>query len=132
MKELNEKYKRFADYYIECLNIKEAALKCGFSEKTAAQQGSRVFNKVETQEYIKERLANKDSDRIASQDEILEYLTSVMRGNVTDQLGLETPVRERNKAAELLGKRHALFVDKTEISGELNIIKVIPPKIDED
>ena len=114
------------------MNIKEAALKCGFSEKTAAQQGSRVFNKVETQEYIKERLASKDNERIASQDEILEYLTNVMRGNVTDQLGLETPVRERNKAAELLGKRHALFVDKTEISGELNVIKVIPPKIDEE
>lgn len=131
MAELKEKHKIFADKYIETLNITESAKFAGFKESTAAQQGSRLFNNVEIQNYIKERMASKEPERIASQDEVLEYLTKVMRGEVNDQLGFEAPVKDRNKAAELLGKRHGLFTDKIEHSGEVNLITVKPPKFED-
>nr|WP_238555950.1 terminase small subunit [Paenibacillus alvei] len=77
---------------------------------------------------MKERLAEKEAERVASQDEVLEFLTQVMRGEVKDQLGLETPVKERSKAAELLGKRYALWTDKQQIdvNGAVQIIDDVP------
>lgn len=108
---MNEKQKRFADYYIENPNATEAAKKAGYSEKTAEVQGSRLLTNVKVKDYVKERLESKDKERIASQNEVLEFFTQVMRGEVPDQLGLETPVKERNKAAEMLGRRYKIFDD---------------------
>lgn len=116
---MNERQKAFADYYIECLNATEAAKKAGYSERTAEVQGSRLLTNAKIQQYIQERLASKENERIASQDEVLERLTAIMRGEVTDQLGLETPVKDMVKAAELLGKRYKLFVDNVNVSGAL-------------
>jgi len=115
---MNERQKAFADYYIECLNATEAAKKAGYSNKTAHVIGSENLSKPEIKEYIKERLATKEKERIASQDEVLERLTAIMRGEVKDQLGLETPVKDMVKAAELLGKRYKLFVEKHEHTGK--------------
>lgn len=56
-------------------------------------------------------LAEKSNEIVADQNEVLIYLTEVMRGNIKDQFELDAPLKERNKAAELLGKRYALFVD---------------------
>jgi phage terminase small subunit len=123
---MNEKQKAFADYYIETLNATEAAKRAGYSEKTAEVQGCRLLNNAKIKAYIKERLESKDAARVASQDEVLQFLTQVMRGEVKDQLGLETPVKERNRAAELLGKRYAIFNDNLKIDG------TVPVKIVDD
>lgn len=118
---MNEKQKAFADYYIETLNATEAAKRAGYSEKTAYSIGQRLLKNVEVENYIKERLESKDNARIASQNEVLEFLTKVMRGEVKDQLGLETPVKERNRAAELLGKRYSLFADKVDLNAKVGV-----------
>lgn len=116
---MNERQKAFADYYIETTNGADSYKKAYPSCKTdsAARTGaSKLLTNPNVQAYIKERLAEKEAARIASQNEILEFLTQVMRGEVKDQLGLETPVKERNKAAEMLGKRYALWVDRQDIN----------------
>lgn len=118
---MNEKQKAFADYYIENPNATEAARKAGYSKKTAEQIASRLLSNVNVKTYIKERLEAKETIRVASQDEVLERLTSIMRGEVKDQLGLETPVKDMVKAAELLGKRYRLFVDKVEHEGSMPV-----------
>jgi phage terminase small subunit len=128
---MNEKQKAFADYYIETNNATESykrAYKSCKSDAAARASGSKLLTNPNIKKYIEERLAGKEKERIANQDEILEFLTSVIRGEVKDQLGLETPVKDRNKAAELLGKRYGLFVDKIEHSGEtgVRIINDIP------
>jgi len=120
---MNERQKAFADYYIELNNATEAAKKAGYSEKTAHVIGYENLNKPYIQSYIQERLASKEAARIASQDEVLQFLTQVMRGEVPDQLGLETAVKDRSKAGELLGKRYGLFTDKVEHSGGVVFIK---------
>lgn len=118
---MNEKQRAFADYYIELDNATEAAKRAGYSERTAHSLGSRLLKHVEVQNYIKERMASKEKSRIADQDEILDFLTKVMRGEVLDQMGFETSVRDRKDAAIQLGKRHAMWVDKLQHSGNVGV-----------
>ncbi|MOA25956.1 Terminase small subunit [compost metagenome] len=116
---MNENQKAFADYYIETTNGADSYKRAYPSCKTdsAARTGaSKLLTNPNIKIYIKERMESKEKSRIATQDDILNFLTDVMNGKVKDQLGLETPVKERNKAAELLGKRYALWVDRKDIN----------------
>ena len=121
-RKLTEKQKAFADYYIECLNATQAALKAGYSDNCARQIGSENLSKPHIKEYIDKRLEEKEDERIAKQDEILEFLTAVMR-NDTEYLEQYDPIetRDRLKAAEKLGKRYAMFTERIEHSGEMGI-----------
>lgn len=121
---MNEKQRAFADYYVETGNgsesYKRAYTSCK-SDATARTNASKLLTNANVLNYIKERMAEKEAKRIASQDEVLSFLTAVMRGEVMDQLGFETPVKERNKAAELLGKRYVLWTEKVEHSGDVGV-----------
>lgn len=112
---LTEKQKRFIDYYIETANATESAKRAGYSEKTAKNIGAENLTKLNF--FIQKKLEEKESNRIASQDEVLEYLTKVMRGEEKDQFGLDASLQDRTKCAELLGKRYGTFVDKKDFSG---------------
>ncbi|MDB1956499.1 terminase small subunit [Clostridium tertium] len=111
---MTEKQKAFCDYYIETGNATEAAIKAGYSKKTAKVIGSENLTKPYLKQYIDERLAQIEDARIAKGEEVLQYLTKVMRGEEKDQFGLDASLQDRTKAAELLGKRYRLFVDKVE------------------
>ncbi len=104
---MTPKQKAFADYYLESGNASEAARKAGYSKKTAYSIGTENLQKPEISAYIKERMAAQDAARVASADEVLRFYTSVMRGEVSDQFGLEAALAERLKAADALMKRHA-------------------------
>ena len=124
---LTPKHQLFCDEYLIDLNATQAAIRAGYSEKTARDIGAENLTKPNIRSYIDARMAEKESSLIASQDEVLEYLTAVLRGEAkgTTLVGIgggaqmvnqETPtVSERTKAAELLGKRYALFTDRQEI-----------------
>lgn len=114
MDKMTEKQKAFCDYYIETGNATEAAIKAGYSKKTAKVIGSENLTKPYLKQYIDERLAKIEDARIAKGEEVLQYLTRVMRGEEKDQFGLDASLQDRTKAAELLGKRYRLFVDKVE------------------
>lgn len=135
---LTEKQKRFADEYIISGNATQAAIKAGYSKKTAAVIGTENLIKPNIKNYIDERLEELQSERTADAQEVLEYLTSVMRGNETEEVligigeGVQSTVqkevgaKDRLKAAELLGKRFALFTDKTEVA-----VSEIPTFVDD-
>ena len=124
MEKLTEKQKRFIDYYIETGNASESARRAGYKAKTAkAMQTIGSQNLAKLSEHIQQKLESKDKSRIASQDEVLEYLTKVMRGEEKDAFGLDAGLQDRTKCAELLGKRYGTFVDKKEITGA-EVIKV--------
>lgn len=112
---LTEKQKRFIDYYIETANATESAKRAGYSTKTAKNIGAENLTKLNF--FIQQKLEEKENQRIASQDEVLQYLTKVMRGEEKDQFGLDASLQDRTKCAELLGKRYGTFVDKKEVSG---------------
>ncbi|MDB2108917.1 terminase small subunit [Clostridium paraputrificum] len=116
-RKLTPKQKAFADYYIELGNATEAAIRAGYNKKTARQIGSMNLTKVDIKQYIEERLSKIEDARIAKGEEVLQYLTKVMRGEEKDQFGLDPSLQDRTKAAELLGKRYRLFTEKVELEG---------------
>lgn len=133
---MTEKQKRFCDFYIETGNAKEAAIRAGYSEKTAKQIGQENLTKPDLRAYIDERLAELKNERTADAQEVLEYLTAVMRGEYKEAtligvdegaqavVDIDVGAKDRLKAAELLGKRHALFTDKVDLQTGDIVIKV--------
>ena len=150
---LTEKQKAFCDYYIETLNGTDSYIKAGYkvrSEASAASASSRLLRNVKIKNYIDQRLQELEDERIADAKEVLEYLTSVMREEVDEEVVVvegdgdfrsrartirkAVGIRERNKAAELLGRRYALFTDKVDIDGSvgIQIIDNIPDVTDDE
>lgn len=117
---LTEKQKRFIDYYIETANATESAKRAGYSSKTAKNIGAENLTKLNY--FIQERLQQLENNRIASQDEVLQYLTKVMRGEEKDQFGLDASLQDRTKCAELLGKRYGTFKEKVEVAGNIPVV----------
>lgn len=133
---LTPKQKRFCDEYLIDLNGTQAAIRAGYSEKTANRIATENMSKPVIKDYISARMAEKDAELIAKQDEVLKYLTSVMRGESTayvlarSEVGadyaLEKPPdeKERLKAAELLGKRYGLYTEKIEMEADISPIVI--------
>lgn len=104
---LTPKQKAFADYYIECGNATKAATRAGYSEKTAAKIGSENLQKLDISEYIARRTQTQNEARVASADEVLQFFSSVMRGEIKDQFGLDAALSDRLNAGKELMKRYA-------------------------
>lgn len=107
----------FAEEWLKTMNATQSAIKAGYSERTAYSAGNRLLKKVEVKQYIDERLTEMQESSIADTNEVIQFLSSTMRGDIPDQFGLDPALNDRLKAAELLGKRYKLFTDKQEISG---------------
>lgn len=118
---LTEKERIFADEYIKTTNATQSAITAGYSEKTARSKGSQLLTKVNVRKYIDEVMHERSKNTIATADEVLEYLTSVVRGEEKDAFGLDVSIADRTKAAELLGKRYMLFADKVKLDAEIEI-----------
>lgn len=117
---LTEMQKRFIDYYIETANATESAKKAGYKGNNLNRIGSQNLSKLDR--FIKAKLEEKESKRIASQDEVLEYLTRVMRGQEKDSFGLDASLQDRTKCAELLGKRYGTFKEKVDVTGSIPVV----------
>ncbi|MHB8034689.1 terminase small subunit [Clostridium botulinum] len=134
---LTPKQKAFADYYIQTGNATEAAIKAGYSKKTARFIGNENLTKLYIKNYIDGRMKQLEDERIAKANEVLQYLTRVIRGQETEEVVVtenigdfkseaktikkEIGAKDRIKAAELLGKRYRLFTDKVEIEGSVPV-----------
>ena len=131
---MTNKQMRFADEYLIDCNATQAAIRAGYSEKTARQIGQENLSKPDIKKYIDEQLEKMQSDSVASAEEVMQYLTSVVRGQSTSSVlslcgdGCQEVIdkapdeKERLKAAELLGKRYGLFTDKVNLEGAVPVI----------
>lgn len=129
---LTVKQQAFADYYIELGNATQAAIKAGYSNKYANTNASKLLQNTTIKSYIDERMEQLQSERIADQQEVLELLTAIMRSETTSAVlrgvgegaqiideAMPPTTTERIKAAELLGKRYGMWVDKQEINANV-------------
>lgn len=114
---LKPKELKFAEEWLKTTNATQSAIKAGYSARTAYSAGNRLLKKVDVKQYIDERLAEMKESSIADTNEVMQFLSSTMRGDIPDQFGLDPALNDRIKAAELLGKRYKMFTDKQEISG---------------
>lgn len=140
MKGLTIKRQKFADEYIKTGNATKAAIKAGYSTKYAGTNADKLLKNTKVRDYIDKQLQEIHNSKIADAKEIQEYFTAVLRGKMTESVVtpkgqvIEIPVntRDKNKAAELLGKTKSMFTDKKQIDGDLDINIDIGDYNDED
>lgn len=127
MDRLTKKQRRFADEYLVDCNGTKAAIRAGYSPKTANEQAAKLMSNPKIKTYISEKLEELSSERLSDAQEVLEYLTAVMRGQHTEEIlrldgggvrvadHIQVSARDRIRAAELIGKRYGLFKDNFEM-----------------
>ena len=125
---MTERQKRFCDEYLIDMNATQAAIRAGYSKKSAKSIGQENLTKPDISAYIREQLDAIHNQKTADAQEVIEYLTAVMRGEHTEQAlqligdGVQTicdidvSAKDRLKAAELIGKRYGIFTDKTDLN----------------
>lgn len=137
-RKMTEKQRRWIDYYIETGNATEAARRAGYQAKTEKAMGVvGADNIAKFRDIITEKLNAKEDERIAKQDDVLRYLTSVMRGEETEEVVVvegrgeghssaravdkSVGAKERIKAAELLAKRYGLLTESVKFQSTLPV-----------
>lgn len=135
---LTTKQKRFCEEYLVSGNATDAAIKAGYSKKTANRIGSENLTKLDVKNYIDEKLKEIESRKIADAAEVMQYLTSVMRNETKEEVPVvvsnggwsevqmvqkDTSIKERNKAAEMLAKRFGILTDKVSLEIAPVVIK---------
>lgn len=127
MSKLTIKQKRFVDEYIISGNATDAAIKAGYSKRTAKSIGAENLTKPDIVNALREKEREIQSKKIAKQEEVLEYLTSILRGEETQQTligvgkgaqtitDIELSAADKIKAAELIGKRYGMWTDKVDL-----------------
>ena len=127
MKSLTLKQKQFADEYIRTGNAYQSAINVGYSEKYAKARSHKMLENVGINQYIDDNLEIIQKESIAEADEIMRYLTRVLRGEEKEEIlvyvgdgiqeiqTIRPSAKDRIKAAELLGKRYRMWTDKHEV-----------------
>lgn len=131
---MNAKQRKFADEYLIDCNATQAAIRAGYSPKTAKVTGAKMLTNANLKAYIDEQLERIHNEKTADAQEVLEYLTAVMRGQHTEQTlqligdgvqkiaDIDVSAKERLKAAELIGKRYGMFKDNLDVGGSIPVV----------
>ncbi|PEE43848.1 terminase [Priestia megaterium] len=125
MSKLTPKQQAFADYYIETGNATQAAIKAGYSKKTARVIGQENLLKPAIKKYVEERNKEIKSKRIADMREVKEFWTSMVRNNKLEP-------KDRLKASEYIAKTNGAFLEKVEHTGDMDLNIVIDYGEDND
>lgn len=144
---MTEKQKRFCDEYLIDLNATQACIRAGYSKKYAGTNADKLLKNTKVKSYIEERIKEKESSLIATQEEVLKYLTSVLRGESESEVvvvegcgdGVSQACRvkkrpdekERLKAGELLSKVYGL-TNTQKVEGSLTLPVVLKDDIPDD
>jgi phage terminase small subunit len=137
---VTEKQKRFCDEYLIDCNATRAyktVYKNVKSDETAKSAASRLLTNVNVKKYIDDRMEELHNEKTADAQEVIEYLTSVLRGESSStEIVVEgtgdgcseartiekaPSEKERLKAAELLGKRYGLYTDKIDLDADAEL-----------
>lgn len=140
---MTDNQRKFCDeYLIDCNATRayKAAYPRIKNDAVARANSSRLLTNANIKNYIEQRLAEISSAKVASAEEVIKYLTSVMRGESASEIVVVTgdgdgfssakrvtkspDEKERLKAAELLGKRYGLFTDKVNVEGNTKVVIV--------
>lgn len=133
MDKLTKKQQRFCDEYLIDCNATQAAIRAGYSPKAARVTAAKMLTNANLKTYIEQQLERLHNERTADAQEVLEYLTAVMRGQHTEQtlqligdgvqniVDIDVSAKERLKAAELIGKRYGMFTEKVELDADMEL-----------
>ena len=125
MAEMTAKQKRFCDEYLIDLNATQAAIRAGYSRKTAKQIGQENLTKLDIKEYIEKRMEEKEKELIADQDEVMRYLSAVMRREHKESV----VVTLQNKTEKWVMDEDTGKLKKQTITEEIPEVIEIPAKL---
>lgn len=131
---LNPRQITFCHEYIKTTNITQSAITAGYSARSAPVTGSRLLTQTNVIKYIDFLKRQIESDKIADIDEVMQYLTAVMRGEKKDQFDLDASLSDRTKAATELAKRLDVSQKAINLNAVVQIMDDIPddPETDEE
>jgi hypothetical protein len=139
---LTIKQKKFADEYIKSGNAYQSAINAGYSKSYAKGNIVKLLENVSVKAYIDKKLSELESETIAESKEVLQYLTSVLRGETHDEVYYKTEFggealgqvkvqnKDRLKAAELLMRRFGLNASDLDIEKQQTQIKKTKTEIE--
>ena len=142
MAKLTLKQKKFADEYIISGNATESAISAGYSDNYAKKQSHKLLVNVGIKSYIDERLKEIESKKTATHQEVIEYLTSVMRGEQTEEIligrgqgfqettYIDVSAKDRLKAADILNKIHQARESKQDETKKEDKLDIYISKVD--
>ena len=135
---MNDRQELFCEEYLKDMNATQAAIRAGYSEKTAYSQGQRLLKHVEIKNKLQEIREKIQDENIATIKDIEEFLSLSMNGEMEEEgvsvvgegegysKGVKSKkqisAKDRIKAAELLGKRYGMWTDRLETEGGVNIV----------
>ena len=125
IKELTIKQRKFADLYIETGNATQSYIDAGYkatNRKVAEANARKLLANYLVENYIEVRMEELQQNMIASQEEVLQYLTRVMRGEEKDQFGLDASLKDRTDCAKLLGQKYGTFKEKVDVTGKIPVV----------
>lgn len=122
------RHKVFADLYLTSSNAREAYIQAGYKDGSgSSERASKTLKRRDVQAYISQAIESRDICRIASRDEVLEMLTSSMRGEMDEEVVIafkshyeivkkKISPKDRLKAAEMLAKRYGLLSENVNLN----------------
>ena len=133
---MTERQRRFCEEYLIDGNASQAAIRAGYSKRSATVVSTTLMKNPQVQAYLKKLLDELHSAKVANAQEVLEYLTSIMRGEQREQTlqligdgmqditAIDVAAKDRLKAAELLGKRYGIFKENVGVTMDAVVIVV--------
>lgn len=137
MGKMTPKQKRFCDEYLIDLNATQAAIRAGYSKNYANTNAAKLLQNTTIKKQIEKRMAEKEDKLIADQNEVLKYLTAVLRDSTDSEtvvvegqgegyseariLRVKPSEKDKLKAAELLGKRYGIYTEKVEQAVDMEL-----------
>jgi len=115
---LRPKQQRFIDEYLIDLNATQAAIRAGYSEKTACSIGEENLRKPDIKQAIQERMAARSKNTEVTQ----EWVVKALKKNYLEA-SADKEFSAVNKSLELLGKHVGMF-NKIEVEGNIVYTKI--------
>ncbi|MDY3036010.1 MAG: terminase small subunit [Absicoccus sp.] len=144
---MNKRQERFVLEWLRDMNATKAAIRAGYSERTAYSIGQRLLKNVEIQTAIKEFHEQRQRESIATVLDVEEFLSETMRGEHKEEVvasvgegkGVfhneivrkQVSMKDRIRAAELLGKRFGMF-DANQVEDVHDEVVIINDAPEED
>ena len=134
MAKMTERQRRFCEEYLIDGNASQAAVRAGYSKRNSTVVSTTLMKNPRVQAHLKELLDELHSAKVANAQEVLEYLTSIMRGEQREQTlqligdgmqditAIDVAAKDRLKAAELLGKRYGIFKENVGVTMDAVVI----------
>lgn len=131
---LTERQRRFCEEYLIDGNASQAAIRAGYSKRNSTVVSTTLMKNPQVQAHLKKLLDELHSAKVADAQEVLEYLTSIMRGEQREQTlqligdgmqditAIDVAAKDRLKAAELLGKRYGIFKENVGVTMDAVVI----------